>query len=329
MVMAAKLTPAQIIKIKRAVKENVLDKTANKVGPKAGSTRKTVSDKEARDAAKTMNQANINRGGKAKAGLKPLTEYIGRKSGGQGAAQLTARPGTIKSGKKTLVVKRQSTRVTPAEVRELRAKERNARLKRVLTPLNARGTRAGSTTVAGPKEGSKVQIAKASPATTRAKIVIPKDTKLDASRKAAMKAAEEARSQKTAAQREQEQRLDTNASRTNIKDKTTPEQREADRRAAQGTKNFGPKAKPESKPTTIEQSIEKARAADATKKAAQAKAAAKQAAAQAKLTPAQKAAIRATARAAKTRSVGLTSSGGSRGTFTGSSSGKVGITYTK
>lgn len=278
--MAAKLTEAQKAKIKLAVRENVLDKTANKVGPKAGSTRKTVSDKDARDAAKTMNQAIIQRGGKSKGGLKPLTEYIGRTSGGKGASQLTSRPGKIKSGKKTLVVKRQGTRVTPADVRALRAKERNARLKRILTPLNARGTRAGGTTVAGPKEGPKVQIAKASPATTRAKVVIPKDTKLDASRRAAIKAANEARTLKDAIEREKEQRPDANVPRNNVNPKTTPEQREADRRVSEALK--------------------------AIAKAEKAKA---------KL-------IKAPQRS-------ITSSGGSRGTFTGSSSGKVGITYTK
>jgi hypothetical protein len=285
MVMAAKLTEAQKQKIKFAVRENILDKTANKVGPKANSTRKKVSDKDARNAAKTMNQAIIQRGGKGKAGLRTLTEYIGRTSGGRGASQLTARPGKIKTGKKTLVVTRQKDRMTPADVLEKRAKERNARLSKVFKKVTARGA---GTSVAGPKPNSKVQVAKPSPATTRAKVLMPKDAKLDDSRRTAMREANNARTLKDAVEREKEQRPDKNVSRNNVNSKTTPEQREADRRVAEALK--------------------------AITKAEKAKAKA-EAEAKAKLVKAPKRSI--------------TSSGGSRGTFTGSSSGKVGITYTK
>lgn len=275
--MAVKLTEAQKQKIKFAVRENILDKTANKVGPKAGSTRKKVSDKDARNAAKTMNQAIIQRGGKGKAGLRPLTEYTGRTSGGKGASQLTARPGKTKSGKKTLVVTRQKERMTPADVLEKRARERNARLSKVFKKVTARGA---GTASAEPKPSSKVQVAQPSPATSRAKVLMPKDSKLDDSRRTAMREANNARTLKDAIEREKEQRPDKNVSRNNVNPKTTPEQREADKRVAEALR--------------------------AIAKAEKAKA---------KLIEAQQR--------------GITSSGGSRGTFTGSQSGKVGITYTK
>jgi hypothetical protein len=112
---------------------------------------------------------------------------------------------------KTVTKSMQKNRVTPADVRALRAKERNERVSQALRPLRPRGTPAKSTTVAGPKRGPSVQVAKPSAATERAKVAIPKDIKLDASRKAAMKAAEQARSRKTPAEREKEFNLSTNS----------------------------------------------------------------------------------------------------------------------
>jgi hypothetical protein len=93
---------------------------------------------------------------------------------------------------KTVTKSMQKERVTPADVRALRAKERGERVSEALKPLLPRGTAAKGTSVAGPKRGPSVQVAKPSPATERAKVAIPKDTKIDASRKAAMKAAEQA-----------------------------------------------------------------------------------------------------------------------------------------
>lgn len=108
---------------------------------------------------------------------------------------------------KTVTKSMQKDRVTPADVRALRAKERNERVSEALKPLLPRGTAAKGTTVAGPKRGPSVQVAKPSAATERAKVVLPKDRKLDASRKAAMKAAEQARSRKTPAERDKELNL--------------------------------------------------------------------------------------------------------------------------
>lgn len=108
---------------------------------------------------------------------------------------------------KTVTKSMQKDRVTPADVRALRAKERNERVSQALKPLLPRGTAARGVTVAGPKRGPSVQVAKPSAATERAKAVLPKDRKLDASRKAAMKAAEQARSRKTPAERDKELNL--------------------------------------------------------------------------------------------------------------------------
>ncbi len=112
---------------------------------------------------------------------------------------------------RTVTRSMQKERVTPADVRALRAKERNERVSQALRPLRPKGTPAKSTTVAGPKRGPSVRVAKPSPATERAKVAIPKDRKLDASRKAAMKAAEQARSRKTPAERDKELNLPTNS----------------------------------------------------------------------------------------------------------------------
>lgn len=108
---------------------------------------------------------------------------------------------------KTVTKSVQRDRVTPADVRALRAKERSERVAAALKPLRPKGTPAKGVTVAGPKRGPSVQVAKPSAATERAKVVLPKDRKLDASRKAAMKAAEQARSRKTPAERDKELNL--------------------------------------------------------------------------------------------------------------------------
>lgn len=108
---------------------------------------------------------------------------------------------------KTVTKSMQKDRVTPADVRARRAKERNERVSKALKPLLPRGTAAKGTSVAGPKRGPSVRVAKPSPATSRAKELIPLDRKIDASRREAMKAAERARSRKTPAERDKELNL--------------------------------------------------------------------------------------------------------------------------
>ena len=135
--------------------------------------------------------------------------------------------------KKRLITKSQTAPQTKEQIEKKIAAERNARLSKVLRKVTARGT---GTSIAGPKPGPKVQIAKPGPATERAKLITPLDRKLDDSRRTAMKAAEEDRSQKTPAKREQEQRPETQVKRpVRRSDKPAdPEQRKADRRVAEG-----------------------------------------------------------------------------------------------
>ena len=145
--------------------------------------------------------------------------------------------------KKRLIKKSQTTPQTKEQIEKKIAAERNARLSKVLRKVTARGT---GTSVAGPKKGSTITVIKkaSSPkqqaVIDRAKMVNPPDRKLDTSRKAAIKTAEEARSQKTPAQREQEQRSETQVKRpVRRSDKPVdPQQREADRRVAEGLKEI-------------------------------------------------------------------------------------------
>jgi len=99
---------------------------------------------------------------------------------------------------------------TKEELQEKIATERSTRLRNVLTPRKS-----NSVKKVGPENRARptVTIARAkTPAQektlARAKVNIPKDTKLDTSRKTAMKAAEEARSKKNPIERELEQRPD-------------------------------------------------------------------------------------------------------------------------
>ena len=139
--------------------------------------------------------------------------------------------------KKRLIKKSQTTPQTKEQIEKKIAAERNARLSKVLRKVTARGD---GTSIAGPKPGPKVQVAKPSPATERAKLITPLDRKLDDSRRTAMKAAEEDRSKKTPAKREQEQRSETQVKRpVRRSDKPAdPQQREADRRVAEGLKEI-------------------------------------------------------------------------------------------
>jgi hypothetical protein len=134
------------------------------------------------------------------------------------------------------------TRTTPKTREEIAkgiAQERYKRLTTVLRPIVSPSRKKGGKVAIGPKRGSTVQVAKPSAATTRAKKADPKDRKIDASRRTAMKAAEEARSRKNAAEREKEQRRERTESRPTKRSSTNdPQQREADRRVREGLKEI-------------------------------------------------------------------------------------------
>jgi hypothetical protein len=132
------------------------------------------------------------------------------------------------------------TRVAPKtkeQIAEGISRERYERLRSVLRPIISPSRKKGGKVFVGPKRGSTVQVAKPSAATKRAKTAIPSDRKIDASRRTAMKAAEEARSKKTPAEREKEQRREKTemrpTRRSSVIDK---QQREADRRVREGLK---------------------------------------------------------------------------------------------
>jgi len=156
---------------------------------------KTVSAKDAKDIAKaTVGKYPPSR---------PPRAIVKRGTG------LSPREAKVVSTKQP-VIKTSGRSFTKEELDKKIAVERSTRLKKVLTPVKS-----NSVKKVGPENRAKptVTIARAkTPAQektlARAKVNIPKDTKLDTSRKTAMKAAEEARSKKNPIQRELEQRPD-------------------------------------------------------------------------------------------------------------------------
>lgn len=235
-----------------------------------GQGRVTVSQNEAANVSKSMNKAPVApiRGGSVKAGLAPVSETTGNKS--TGPNQLTARPGKIPVNS-PVIKSMQTTRTTPADVRESNANARNARLTKALTPIKPRGTKSSGKTIIGPKANPRtVTVAKPGKATEANKVInppltrmgnpakgdIPKQTE---SRRIALKnAGSDSRnafqpSNKTPAQREQEQRPDINPVRTpSVKD---PAQREADARAAQGLRKINSSSKGKVKPDMAKQPV--------------------------------------------------------------------------
>jgi len=134
------------------------------------------------------------------------------------------------------------TRTTPKtkeQIAKAIAQERYQRLTTLLRPTVSPSRKKSSQKMEGPKRGPTVEVAKPSAAATRAKKVNPGDRKLDASRRLGMKTAEQARSIKTPAEREQEQRRERTEQRaTRRSSSSDPEQRKADRRVREGLKEI-------------------------------------------------------------------------------------------
>jgi hypothetical protein len=212
-----------------------------------GQRRAVISDKQAKFAASTAV-------GRYPQG-KPSRTVRGAKTGP--IAKLTARGAITVSTPKKRAGKTKAqnnpvtvTRTTPKTKEEIAKnirQERYNRLKTVLRPIVPPGKSKGGKRGTSYTRNEFFTIARPSPATERAKKADPGDRKLDASRKAAMKAAEEARSKKTPAEREQEQRREKTEQRATRRSSTNdPQQREADRRVREGLKAIekAEKAKP-------------------------------------------------------------------------------------
>jgi hypothetical protein len=219
-----------------------------------GQPRATVSDAEATNVSKSMNKAPVApvRGGSVKAGLTPVSETTGNKS--TGPNQLTARPGTTPV-KSPVVKSMQTTRTTPADVRQARATERNARLTKALTPIKPRGTKSGGKAMIGPKPNPRtIQVAKPSAATTRNKVVNPPDRNLDESRKVGIKNVQENSRfrQPTITSRE------PNKPTTEVRDTTKKEfdaQKEADARVKVGLQKIKAGEKGKARPDMPKQKL--------------------------------------------------------------------------
>lgn len=197
--------------------------------------RKAVSAVAARKVAEKSKfaPAGIQRGGKAKAGNRPMSTQTGSPRKDKGPNQPVARPG--KTDTKTITKSYQDVRRTPSDVIRERATERNKRVRTALTPLKPRGTKSGGKAMVGAKPNPRtVTVAKTGKAAERNKLINPSDRKLDESRRTGMRDA--ADRSKTPAQRELEQRPDKNrVGEVRAKDAA---QREADRRVAQGLREI-------------------------------------------------------------------------------------------
>lgn len=183
-----------------------------------GQRRAVISDKQAKYAARTA---------------------VGRYPQGAPARRVSASPKVDDKNKYKLnpVTVTRTTPKTKEQIAKDIARERYERLRSVLRPIVSPSRKKGGKVAIGPKRGSTVQVAKPSAATTRAKKVDPKDRKIDASRRTAMKAAEEARTRKSPAEREKEQRREKTEQRPTRRSSTNdPQQREADRRVREGLK---------------------------------------------------------------------------------------------
>lgn len=196
-----------------------------------GQRRAVISDKQAKFAARTA---------------------VGRYPQGKPARRVSSAPKGAKGDDKNKyklnpVTVTRTTPKTKEEIAKGIAQERYQRLRSVLRPIISPSRKKDSKAPVSPKRKSTVTVLRPSPATTRAKKADPGDRKLDASRKVAMKAAEEARSKKTPAEREKEQRREKTemrpTRRSSVIDK---QQREADRRVREGLKEIekAEKAKP-------------------------------------------------------------------------------------
>jgi hypothetical protein len=213
-----------------------------------GQRRAVVSDTEARRVARTA-VGRYSQG-------KPSRTVRGAKTGplatltSRGAISVTTpkkRAGATKSQNNPVTVTR-TTPKTREEIAKGIAQERYKRLTTVLRPIVSPSRKKGGKVAIGPKRRETREIAKPSAATTRAKKANPGDRKLDASRRTAMKAAEEARSKKNAAEREKEQRRERTESRPTRRSSTNdPQQREADRRVREGLKAIEKAEKPKPK----------------------------------------------------------------------------------
>ena len=182
----------------RAVIKKVAQEGIKKAAKNAAkkSVVKKVTDKEAKEVAKSAvgkyppsgpPRAIVKRG----TGLSPREAKI----------VSTKQPVTKTSGRAS----------TKEELEKKIAIERSTRLKRVLTPVKSNSIKkVGPEKLSANKRPTVSVVRVKSPeqakVVARAKENIPADRKLDTSRKTAMKAAEEARSKKSAFQRELEQR---------------------------------------------------------------------------------------------------------------------------
>jgi hypothetical protein len=222
------LTAVQKAAVKRAVRENVAEKTAQRVGAKAKPMYRRVSDADAKEVAKGMNK----RPGANKA-MQRVTPRGGIGLSRSERAQVSIKqPVKITKGapKKSDVIAR-------------RTEEKVARTKRVESMAKPPKRKGAGKSIAGPKPSPRqITIARPSAATTRAKQVNPGDRRMDASRREAMRdAANDSRNavrplRKTPAQRELEQVRDKSV-RTPRPDKYDPNMAEADRRVEAGIRN--------------------------------------------------------------------------------------------
>jgi hypothetical protein len=225
---AKALSATQKAIVGRAVRENVLEKTAQRVGPKAKPMLRKVSDEDAKEIAKEMN--------KRPGSNKAMQRLVPR--GGTG---LSRSERSRVSVKEPVTIKKGPSR--KSDVIKKRTDEKVLRTKRFESMAKPPKPKGPGKSIAGPKRNPRtVTVVRPSTAAERAKKVNPGDRRIDASRKQGMEdAITDSRNtfkplNKSPYQRELEQVRDKGV-RTPRPDKYDSSMAEADRRVEAGIRN--------------------------------------------------------------------------------------------
>jgi hypothetical protein len=220
------LSAVQKAAVKRAVRENVAEKTAQRVGAKAKPMYRKVSSADAKEVSKEISK----RPGASRHRVVP-----------RNGTGLSSRERAQVSVKQPVKVVKSAPKKSDVIAR--RTDEKVARAKRLQSMAKPPKPKGPGKSVAGPRPNPRqVTVAKPSAATARAKQVNPKDRKMDASRREAMRNAltDERNTfkpaRKTPAQRELEQVRDKGV-RTPRPEKYDSAMAEADRRVEAGIRN--------------------------------------------------------------------------------------------
>lgn len=240
--LIARLVAREAAKVaaKRGVKKlaaSEMKQVVRKVAAQQGI--KKVSAKDATDIARELKQVP----GGARSPLKstnlpkPSTKLTVRSGRTRQTVKLRPTPST-KKVTRPVTTRYQEVRQTPTDVRLQRIEERNRRIREGISPAYAGGKPVKPTKPVSKKSTSRtVAVAKSGPARRRNRVLIPRDSRIDESRRIAMREAE-------AASRYRQPTIESRTPRRpveEVRELTRAEriaQREADKRVAEALKEL-------------------------------------------------------------------------------------------